>query len=38
MVYLYYDSALQGVRFEVVYKGVLGLGKVGCLGLFQRDC
>jgi hypothetical protein len=28
MVYLYYEFALQGRMFRVVYKGVLGLGLI----------
>jgi hypothetical protein len=27
-VHLYYDVALQGKRFRVVYRGVLGLGLI----------
>jgi hypothetical protein len=28
MVYLYYEFALQGKRFKIIYKGVLGLGLI----------
>jgi hypothetical protein len=49
VVYVYYDFALQGRRFRVVYKGVLGLGLIIVhlyydfalqsrgLGLFRRE-
>jgi hypothetical protein len=41
MVHLYYDFALQGKRFRVVYKGVLGLWLIKvcvCFCIFVGFC